>query len=142
MGDMQVVGLLPVADGSDTDWTSTEVDHYDSVNDVGSGYDSTYIESAIVNNMDSFDVTPSGTYPSILGVEVAAYGYNSGGGTVNVTPYVRIGGIVYYGTAFQMSAGSTDKRSYVWESNPATGTLWSKAVVDSSEFGFEVTSLT
>lgn len=141
-GDLAVIGHLPEADGTDTDWTSTEATQYGAVDNVGSGYDTDYVESSVVGHQDCWTVTPTGTYPSILGVEVACHGFNSGAGTAKVKPYVRIGGVVYYGDELTMSAGSTDKRSYVWTSNPATGTLWSKSAVAATEFGFEVTEIT
>ncbi len=141
VGDLAVIGHLPEADGADTDWTSTEGTQYGAVDNVGSGYGTNHIESSVDGHQDCFTVTSSGSYPSILGVEVSAHGYNSGGGTAKVTPYTRIGGVVYYGDELTMSAGSTDKRSYVWEANPATGTLWAKAAVTAAEFGFEVTEI-
>ncbi len=141
MGDLQIVGHHPNEDGRDNDWTSTKPDHYDAIDDDGYGYNIEYIEDSTENHKDCFKITPSGTYPSILGVESATHGYNSGGGTAKITPYVIINDIYYYGDELTMPAGSTDKISYIWETNPATGTLWSKAVVAAAEFGFDVSEI-
>lgn len=142
LGDLAVIGHVPEADGTDTDWTSTKASQYDAVDDLGSSYNTDYIESSGEGHQDCWTITPSGTYPSILGVEVAGHGFNSGGGTAKVTPYVRIGGVVYYGDELTLSAGTTDKVAYTWKTNPATAALWSKADVAAAEFGFEVTEIT
>lgn len=142
LGDVQVAGHLPDADGSHTDWTSTEADQHSAVDDVGAAFDDEYIESATEGHKDSFTITPSGTNPGILAVEVVGYGYNTGAGTAKVTPFVIIGGVTYSGTEVAMAAGTSDKVSYTWEKNPATNGLWSRTVLAAAEFGFEVTEIT
>jgi len=142
LGDVAVIGHLPVADGADADWTSTLENHYDSINDVGNGYATNYIESATVAQKDSFTIIPDSTYPSILAVEVPLHGLNTGAGTAKVKPYVKISDTIYYGSELTLPAGSSDKRAYTWEGNPATGGLWSRAVVAAAEFGYEVTEIT
>jgi len=140
-GDVAVVGHFPESD-TDTDWASTQANHYDAVNDTGGNtWNTDYITGQAVAQQDSFKTTIDTTYPSILGVEVALHGYNDTGGTAKVTPFVRISGVVYYGTELTMPAGSSEKVSYVWPTNPATGTLWSQAVIEAADWGFEVTTL-
>ncbi len=140
-GDLAIVGHLPDTDGTDSDWTSTQANHYDSIDVIGSGWDTDYIESSTEGHQDSYTITPGGTYPSILALEVAAHGINPGGGTAKIKPYAKIDSVDYYGDELTMPAGSDSKVSYIWETNPATGTLWSKTVVQNSEFGFEVTEI-
>lgn len=142
IGDVQVAGHLPDADGSHTDWTSTEADQHSAVDDVAAAFDDEYIESATEGHKDSFTITPTGTTPGILAVEVVAHGYNTGGGTAKITPFVIIGGVTYSGTEVAMAAGTSDRVSYTWEKNPATNGLWSRTVLAAAEFGFEVTEIT
>jgi len=141
LGDVQVAGHMPTADGTHSDWTSTEANHYDAVNDVGAAFDDDYIESSTESQKDSFSITPSGTAPGILAVEVAGHGLNTGAGTAKVTPFVIIGGVTYSGSELTLPAGTSGKVSYVWEKNPATAGIWSRAVLAAAEFGFEVTEI-
>ena len=137
---MAVVSHLPEAD-VDTDWNSTTANHYDAINDIGNGYDTEYIDSATETDQDSFEVSTDATYPSVLGALMVAYGRNDTGGTAKITPFVRINGTIYYGSELTLPAGTTSKRRYLWPTNPATGTLWSKAVIEAADWGYEVTEI-
>jgi len=139
-GDLAIVGHPPEED-VDQEWNSTEVNHFEAVNVSGANYDADQIDSSAEGDKDSFRITPDVTYPSVMGLEVAAYGLNDAGGIVKITPFVRIEDTVYYGAQQTMSAGDPDKTSYVWEKNPATGTLWSRSVITAADFGFEVTEI-
>jgi hypothetical protein len=140
-GDVQVQGHLPTSDGTYSEWTSTEANHYEAVNDVGETFDDDYIESSTEGQRDSFTIVPAGDAPGILAVEVAGHGLNTGAGTAKVTPSVIIGGITYDGSELTMPPGTSGKVSYVWERNPATNGIWSRAVLAAAQFGFEVTEI-
>ena len=144
LGDIAVDGHVFTADGSDGDWTnsSSPADHYTDIDDLGSGYNTNYIEGSVVGEQDSFDITPTAYQTGIIGVQVVGYGWNNTGGTAKIKPYVKIGGVDYYGDEVQMAAGTTDKHAYNWPRNPATDSLWTNAVITAAEFGFEVTEIT
>jgi hypothetical protein len=140
MNDVPIMSHFPHTD-VDADWNSTQVDHHDSVNVVGAGYGTDYIDSTNETDQDSFNFTADVVYPSVHGVKLVAYCNNNTGGTAKIKPYVRISGIVYYGDELTLPAGTDAPRSYVWETNPATGTLWSRAVIDAADWGFEVSEI-
>jgi hypothetical protein len=140
LGDWYVTGYLPTTDGSQLDWTSTQAAHHDSINVIGAGYDTDYIESGTETDQDSYLITPD-PMASIAAVEIVAICENTSGGTAKMTPYVYIGGNFYYGDEVQLAAGTPDYRGYVWVENPATTSPWVKADLDTAEFGWEVTDI-
>lgn len=141
LGDVAVVGNLFASDGSEADFSSTQTDHYDAINDRGSGYSTHYIEGDADDEQDSFNVSPSAVHPHIKAVELVAYGINSGAGTATFKPYVKINGTVYYGDEVTASPGTTDKHAYTWTRNPATYGEWSLSVIQNAEWGYEVTGI-
>jgi hypothetical protein len=142
LGDVAIDGHLFEADGTDQDWTpNTGPDHYDNINVNTSSYATDFIEGDTEAYKDSFTVTPTEYASGILGVEVSAFCYNDTGGEAYIRPYCIISSVRYYGDDSQVSNGSTNKRSYIWERNPATSGFWTNSQVAATEFGFEVYSL-
>ena len=142
LGDVEVHGNKFTSDETDGTFTTNDTTHYGAIDDIGSGYETKYIEGDAVGEKDSFGIVPASDNPSVYAVEVVAHGFNSGGGTAKFKPYVNIDGVRYYGSELISPAGSSDKRSHVWPLNPKTGGSWSKLVIAAAEFGYEVTELT
>jgi len=85
---------------------------------------------------------PTGATPASvsLSLTVKFAAYNDA--AITTRPVAYIGGTVYYGTTISGAPGATTTATQVWDTNPATGSAWTKADIDAAEFGVAMNSLT
>jgi len=138
VGDVKVDAFMPTDDGYYTDFTpSTGVDHWDTINDIGTTADDAYIESDTVTEKDSFTITPTGDLPTIHAIKVHNVSRNSDTGVSEGTPFIRMGGVDYPLDPFER--GDTNQcNEQIVERRPDTDAVWSKTILETDfEFGFE-----
>ena len=121
----------------------TITNHWEAVsNIVDPNPKLSYIESATVNDIDTFDMEeivadkglPSGT--SIVAISHNVYVQEAGAGS-QIKPVFRISGTDYEGSAISMSGGTLSYQQ-IYETSPATSSAWSRSEVDALEAGVKL----
>lgn len=145
-GDTFIVGILPNADGTHTDWTpGTGVTHYVLVDDVGtsSPSDGTNVISSDQNgDKDSFEfedlVGVTGTVQAVM-LEVQAAMAAAGSRTIR--PFFRSGGgSEANGTSVAVSSQTFASFLEIFEDDPVAVGDWTVSELDGGEWGVEVIS--
>jgi len=136
LGDVKVDAFMPTSDGNYTDFTpSTGIDHYAVVDDISTA-SSAYIESDTVTEKDSFGFTITGDLPTIYAVSVENCSQNSDTGIAEGTVLVRMGGVDYDQDTFDRGA-SVERDKQILLRRPDTGGIWTKTILNATEFGVE-----
>ena len=73
---------------------------------------------------------------TVYGVKVAFVARKTGPAVRQVRPIVKVNGVQYNGTAFNIHSGWRE-HAYIWETNPYTGSAWTASQVEDAQFGFE-----
>lgn len=138
LGDVRVSLLLPSADGTYQDMVpSSGTSHYSLVNDATPDTTS-YVSTPNVGARDTYQFPDlSNNTAGVFGLRVTSYSQKDGTGSAGIRNVARISGADYQGVTVSSLSVSWTANSELWESNPATGQLWSVSDVDDAEFGIE-----
>lgn len=138
LGDSRVQTLLPVGAGSSTQFTPTgSASNYANVNDVPDSA-STYNGSSTSGQRDTYAMGDllAGT-AKVAGIQQITHAFNSDAGTGQLKAAQLSGATVSYGATNTL--GTSNSAYYdVFETNPATGSAYSVADVNTLEGGAEV----
>ncbi len=135
LGDVRVVTLYPVADGTHTQWTpDTGTDHFSRVNEHLIDGDASYVKDATPGDKDSY------LMDTFLGVIYSAQlnlGARKGEAALRqLAPLIRQAGTDHVGTT---STLSLDYLFYSWIlDNDPLGNPWLAATINADEFGQEL----
>lgn len=132
LGDIRIVTLYPVADGSHTAWTpDTGTDHYSRVNEHLIDGDASYVKDATPGDKDSYILE---TFIGLIYSAQLNLGARKGEAAVRqIAPLIRQAGTDYVGAT---STLSTDYLFYSWIlDNDPTGSPWLASTINADEFG-------
>lgn len=135
LGDCRVDAYYPTSEGSTQSWTPTPAGtHYTTVDEVPIST-ADYVESATANAVELYGFNDLVNTPlSIFGVQVNSAARKTDAGARSINNTARISGSNYFGAALTLSDTTTYRHS-VWDKSPATNAAWSKAEINSTEFG-------
>jgi hypothetical protein len=136
LGDVKVDAFLPTGDGNYQQFTSTRSTQYDAINDNGNTAITYYIEEDTVGQKDSFTITPTGDLPTIHAISIRSISRNSDTGIAEGTPFIRVGGVDYDQTPFERG-DTLEYDDAILTARPDTAGVWTKAILETIEFGFE-----
>jgi hypothetical protein len=137
-GDCRVDMVLPSSDGTYHDFTpDSGTVHYSRVNEAVA--DSlTNVASSTVGAKDSYHFTAlSGIVGLVRGVQIVDAALKDDAGTRSIAHLAKQGVSEAFTSAIPLS---TDRKLYttIHETDPATGTAWTQAGINSAEFGVVV----
>lgn len=137
LGDLKIVAVLPNAAGTLTQWGSLSGPNYTNVNQQTPDDDTSYVVSSTPGQIDTY-LTPgiSETPTNIIGVQAGLYARKDDAATRTLTKVIRSGGVAYTGLNLAMT---TTYAYYldINETDPATGSAWTKAGVNAAEIGVQ-----
>lgn len=136
LGAVRIDVLVPDGAGSSTQWTPSTGSNYACVDEtIHTTSDADYVSTYTDNNIDTYAFgTLSFTPSAIKGVQVNAAAKRTSVQNRNLQLVTRISSTNY--TSATHALRSTEKvHSHLMETNPNTGTAWTKAVIDGAEFG-------
>jgi len=137
LGDVKVDPFYPTSDG---DYTQFDVDagtdHWDAIDNIADDATDHYVEADTVGYKDSYYVTPTGDLPTILAVGIRALTRNSDAGVAEGTPFIRMDGVDYDQTPFEVG-DTVEMTQTIILRRPDTDGVWSKTIIESSQFGWE-----
>ena len=140
LGPLQVRVLLPNADGNSNDFTSSGAgDNYTFVDELVSDDDTTYVESATSGDVELYLHEASMPVGNIIGVVQTVSMRATDVNPMNVEFTTRSGG-TNINNGVQSVASEADFRHYfqVYDTNPASGGVWTETALDSTEFGLTI----
>ncbi len=138
LGPMKVVMLNPDGDTAEADFTPSEVDNYDGVNDgVTVDDDATYNESSTSAHQDIFEYEDTIDIRLIAGLMVCTEVKETDANDFTLKTLIRSNSTIHADDAQALTSSYTIITRLL-EENPVTETTWSAAAIDAAEFGYEV----
>jgi hypothetical protein len=136
-GDTRIQKIAINGAGTTTQWTPSIGVNYQCVDEIPAD-DADYVYTNTVDQIDSYNVTSlEGEIESVKCIQVQARAKKEGLSTPqNLQLGVRTNAIDYFGGS---QALESDYKGFseIWESNPATSSAWTKAVIDDLEIGIK-----
>lgn len=142
-GDCIVESIAVNGAGSHADFTPSAGSNYENVDEATQDDDTTYNETNVVNEIDSFAMgSLASTATTIYGVMVEAIVRKTDAGSAQAIKLLcRSGGTdylsssdLYLGTSFKSYFG-------IWETNPADSAAWEDADIAAMECGVKATDV-
>lgn len=143
LGDVRVDCYLPDGNGNSSQLVgsdSNSTDNYLLVDEAAQNGDTDYVQSATVNNKDTYAFANMAHTPSsIFGTQLNMIAKKDDGGTRSICSVCRSGGADYDGDSQVMGTSYSDYRQ-VREVDPATSAAWTRSDLNSAEFGVKVSA--
>ncbi len=137
LGDCQVTTIFPKADGALEDWAlSTGSDSFAMVDENPPDDDSTYVQSNVSTEQDSFDMDDVSSMITILGAQLTIYARFLTG-SASIKHLARVGGTNYLGNT-KVLAATYDFHMHMFEDDPDISNNWTISGLNAAEFGMEV----
>lgn len=141
LGDVRVDCFLPNANGNSSDLVgsdSNSVDNYLLVDETDPDDDTTYVQSDVVGDHDSYGYPNLSHTPSeIFGVQVNMFAKKDDAGARSIQSVTRSNGADYNGAAQGLSTSYVIYRE-VLEEDPDTSAAWTESGFNAAEFGVKV----
>ena len=141
LGDVRVGCIFPASDGAELNYVpSSGTTHYAMVDEAPPASpipddDTTYVYDSTPNDRDCYTFQQVDVTRTFLGLQIVITGRKDDAGVREIQGFQRtVNGNYNYGAAV---APNLNYESYIWPSdiNPDTGTLWTGAAINSSQFG-------
>lgn len=135
VGKTYIQALLPTAAGATQSWLSSGITNWSSVDDIPTA-DGDFIYTNTVNQTDTYVTSDiAGAIGVIKAVQVQARVLRNGLSTpTNLQLVVRSGGTDYTSASIAIPT-SYASVSKIWETNPATSSVWTESTVNAMEIG-------
>jgi hypothetical protein len=139
-GDQHVKYLAANANGNYSQWDRLSgSNNYEMVDEASPDDDTTYVSTAVLNEIDSYGLTDLSTGETILAIQSVLRAKKSDAGTRSISPLWRIGGTDYVGTQVDPSDSSYNYFFQIYNTSPATAAAWTLSEFNAAEFGPKVT---
>ncbi len=135
LGDCEIKTLFPIVDGALEDWALSAGSDSFALVDDNPPDDSTFVETNVSTDKDSFDMTALTGTGAILGFQLTEYARFESG-TPSIQHLARVGGTNYNGSSKAMTASYVFYTN-VWEDDPDISSSWTVSGVNAAEFGME-----
>lgn len=136
LGEMRVITALPNANGNSSQYVgsdSNSTDNYLLVDDADPNSDTDYVEDSTVGNRDLYgfaDISSGG----IKGLQLTSFARKTDAGARDINLSTRISSTNYDSSAYTLPS-SYAHVSNIWETSPATASVWTQSEVNGAEFG-------
>lgn len=140
LGDCQVKGVFPLAEGANTAWTADSGTKVNRINEVVYDGDTSYIYANTVNNRETFTVSsvsvPTGN--TIYAVQTNILARKADPGTRQIAPVIRMGGINYDGTTTVGLPDTYLDYTQIYDRVSPDGNAWTPTSFNNAEYGVVV----
>lgn len=141
LGDVRVDCYMPSGNGNSSQLAGSDgnsTDNYALVDEASQNGDTDYVQSATVNQKDTYDFTDmSHTPASIFGVQVNMVAKKDDSGNRSICAVTRSGGSDTDG-ATQALSTSYVVYTEIRETDPNTAAAWTRTNLNNAEFGVKV----
>jgi hypothetical protein len=141
LGDVKCVAVnASTGDGAVAQFTpSTGTDNGAMVDEATPDGATTYNESTVVSNIDTYAFPAIGASGTIYGCQIHDWVAKTDAGTCDAQTVARISATNYFGTQTGVST-SYGYLSHLYETSPATASAWTASEIDGAEFGVKHTA--
>lgn len=141
LGDVRVDCYLPSGNGNSSQLVGSDgnsTDNYALVDESSQNGDTDYVQSATVNNKDTYAFADMVHTPSsIFGTQLNMIAKKDDSGTRSICSVCRSDGADYDGDTQALGTTYVDYRQ-IRETDPATSSAWTRSNLNSAEFGVKV----
>jgi hypothetical protein len=141
LGDVRVDCYMPDGNGNSSQLTGSDgnsTDNYLLVDEASQNGDTDYVQSATVNQKDTYTFADmSHTPSSIFGTQLNMISKKDDSGTRSIAAVTRSAGTDYDGSTQALGTTYVDNRD-LREVDPATSAAWTRTNLNSAEFGVKV----
>ena len=144
LSDVRIEALLPDADGAtsqfDTTFPASPTNHFSKVDEATPDDDTSYNETATVNDIDLFDYEALPTMiggATVLGVKSAVLANKQDAGDAPFRLITRPISTNRNGAITHQPSIDYHYDFEIWEDNPETSSPWLESEIDAAEFGVE-----
>ncbi len=137
LGTMKVVMISPDADTTEADFTPSEVDNYDGVDDGVTIDDATYNESSTSGHQDIFSYADPSNVEYIAGIMVSTEAKETDANDFTLKTIVRTSSTINRDSAQALNS-SYSVITRILEINPYDSSVWTESSLVLAEFGYEV----
>jgi len=140
LGDCRVECLFPTASGDTTEWTPSNGDNYDCVNDIAPDDDDSYVKAIAEDQVDLYNygdlAESTGT---ILGVQPIIYAKKTDTDTHTIRIETKTHSTEYEGTEHTLDTSYAYYMD-IQETNPNTSSAWTIDEINAAQFGAKAES--
>ncbi len=140
LGDVKVEVILPDGAGGNTTWTPDSGNNWDRVNDAAPDGDTSYVETATINNKDSYTFTNLvSTNVAIPGIQINYYSKKTDSGGALYKALQREAGVDHLSTQEESVPTQYGFQTFPLDSSLIDGNDWSEAEINAIEVGMQRT---
>lgn len=136
-GDCKIHTIYPDGAGNYTQFTPSTGSNFSCV-DEATPNDADFVEAVTVGFKDSYNFQALDKDYTIKAIQLNLRAEKTDAGDKQLRGFARIGGTDYNGNTGDLADSVYTYVEKIWESNPETSNAWTKAIIDSAEFGQEV----
>jgi len=139
-GDTQIGLIIPVSDGDFSDFTATGGGaHFSQVNEIPPDGDTTYVSSATIGNIDTYNFQQVDPARPIKAIQTNIFARKNDEGNRALSVVTRQGGNNFIAD----STGRFVNLTYIdylnqFDTNPSTGIAWTPAEINAGQWGVKV----
>lgn len=136
-GGAAIYALIPNGAGTTTELTPSAGANYECVDDIPPDDDTSYVESYVQDEIDTYAMSPSVGAGTIGAVQWLCRAKANSAGTTEVARVLRVNGTDYVGSDIGVGE-SYGYAKEILESNPDDSAAWESADLDALEAGLKV----
>jgi hypothetical protein len=144
-GDIRVDALFPTAEGASSAWTPLSgTDNALMVNDTAPNDDTSYVSTVTPGAIDTHVVQDAPVAGSVIyGCQMCISTKKADAGSATIAPIVRSAGpggvpaVADYQGTTKFPGLTYAFLMQMYQTNPATGALWTEAELNAAEFGYK-----
>jgi hypothetical protein len=139
LGNMRVVTIQPNAAGDSTDFTPDSGDNYARVQEVTCDDDTSYVESATVNNADLYNCADlAGIVLGIKGLQICTDCRETDATTFTLKTICKSGANTSEDAGQIIGTTDFTVKRRIMETDPNTTNAWTQANINDAQFGVKV----
>ncbi len=137
LGEIRIDTIFPAGAGATTQWDPLSGANYENVDETTPDYDTTYVSSNTVSDIDTYTFGNMAVPGTIKGIQVNILGRKDDAGSRDIATVVRPAGTDRIGTTIPLGDDYVYKTA-VYATNPDTSAAWTMAEVNGAEFGIKL----
>jgi len=139
LGDRKVITLFPTAEGDTNNFTpQSGTDNALMVDESGMDSDTTYVESAVSNDRDLYQVTDLSDVTTINAIQHNIICRKTDVTDFTIEPVSKTGSTTDVGSGQTVGSTSFSNKYRIQETDPDTGVAWTDGGLDAAQFGYDV----
>lgn len=140
LGDVSVKLLRPTEDSTPLTWTpSTGTSHFEMINDNPYSAADYITGTTNIGDRDTFGLEDLTSTPAIIyGIGLTTIADKTDSGDASLKHFVTSSSQEFLSSATTLSFGSTNTLNDIIETDPNTGSLWTKANLNNAKVGVQV----